>query len=138
MSTQFDIDAARERYQSEESDALIRIAYAKSDEFVPEAVTLAREILRERGVEGPDNELVAITGAQVAKQDTERVERANTPLSWGYKVLCFIFADLFAILVALFHSANGWKRASREAWKWMGYGWVLRVVVIVGLMLSNR
>lgn len=70
---------------------------------------------------------MAAAKVEVARKN----EVADLPLGTGYAIACFLLADLIGVIIAMVHSANGKKRASREAWRFIGYGWILRIAVIV-------
>lgn len=118
-----------ERYADETDEALIRIAFAQADSYREEAIELARAELERRGVER-EHPSVAQEQSVVESEAQDKVRRLDTPLGGGYVVICFVFADIFAIIIALVHSGAGKKRAAREAWKWMAYGWVARFVIL--------
>jgi hypothetical protein len=127
----FNVDAARIRYSAEDDDELVRIAYVDSDNFVPEAITLAKEELARRGVYQENDERVNLSKQRLQKQAENKKRLANEPLSLPLKLICFLLADVVAIIIALTKSQSGKKRASREAWKFIAYGWLFRIALSV-------
>lgn len=53
----------------------------------------------------------------------------------GYRAVCFILADIIAIIIAAVHYQTGKRRAAREARKWMGYGWILPIGLFLVIMV---
>ena len=131
----FDADAARQRYAVEETDELVRIAYVQRDNYVPEAVAIAKEELARRGIASGQDEQVAVSVQAIEKEDAVRRDIANQPLGIGYKIVCFIFADIVAIVIAVLHYQSGKRRAAREAWKWIGFGWIFRLAIFLLIMV---
>ncbi len=129
MTDSFDPIAIMERYADETDEALIRIAFAEADSYREEAIELARAELRRRGVE-QEHPSVAREQLAVDSEAQDKARLLDAPLGGGYVVICFVFADIFAVIIALIHSGAGKKRAAREAWKWMAYGWVARIALI--------
>ncbi len=132
--TGFDLSAARIAYADKKTEELIRIAYFEPG-FLSAAIDLAREELGRRGVSDANHELVRSVENEIALEQLERERLANEPLHVGWKIYCFLIADLIAIIVAIVKSSSGKKRASREAMKWFGYGWLFRIMLIVGILL---
>lgn len=130
----FDLAAAKIAYAEKETAELVRIAFFES-EFLPEAVDLAREVLSSRGISNAEHELVKSVEAEIVQEQKTKERLANEPLHVGWKIYCFLVADLIAIIVAIVKSVDGKKRAAKEAMKWFFFGWVFRAVVIVGILI---
>lgn len=125
--TSFDAAELARRYAEEETDELIRIGYAQSDEYLPEGVALARAELRRRGVEGDADERVA-----VAREDeAARRKLAEEPLDFGVKVVCFLLPFIVGLICARSFDADGKRRAAEEARACTLAGWATRTAIIV-------
>ena len=130
----FDPIAAQPAYAEKDTDELIRIAFFEPD-FLPDAIDLARRELSSRGITGNDHDQVKRVENEVVEDrlDTERL--ASEPLGIGWKMWCFVFADIIALVVMIVKAADGKKRSSKEALKWFGLGWLFRLVIVVGFLV---
>ena len=133
----FDADAARERYAEEETEELVKIAYLNTDRYVVDAVALAKAELARRGIKGYEDQRVENSVRTIQQEYEARRKVENLSLGAGYKVVCFIFADIIAAIIAIVHYQSGKRRAAREAWKWIGYGWLFRVAIFLVIMLAQ-
>ncbi|WP_311238047.1 MULTISPECIES: hypothetical protein [unclassified Xanthomonas] len=133
MTDYFDPLAARRRYEIQDSESLIRIAFLSPEGYVPAAIELAREELSNRGISDREHPLVALESAELQKENAVEVEVSNAPLGVLGKAVCFIFADLLAIIISLVNFAIGKKRAGMDALAWMAFGWIPRLLLIAAL-----
>ena len=129
METNFDTESAKEAYAEKETEDLINIAFLDNEEFLPEAINIARVELNSRGITSPDHELVLKARDEFGKQTEEDEKLSNEKLHAGWKMYCFLIGDLIAIIVAMVKWANGKKRASRDAVKMIAIGWLVKVTI---------
>jgi hypothetical protein len=132
--TSFDPAELARRYAEQETDELLRIGYAQSDEYLPEAVALARAELRRRGVEGEADERVA-----VAREDeAARRQLAEEPLDFGVKVVCFVMPFIVGWICSRQYAEQGKRRAAEQAWACTLAGWVTRTALIIAAVIFFR
>ena len=129
MSVKFNVEVARARYRESEVDDLVRIAFVESEDFTPEAVSLARAELSSRGVDGPNHPLASSAAAVLQDKTEARASHSQLPANPLVLVLSFIFADIFAIVAALLYSSAGRTKATTQTWKAFGFGWIARFIV---------
>jgi len=127
MSTYFDADAARQQYREYESDRLMRIALATTDEYGEEAIDLARQELIGRGIQDarfdtpPGRSPPPIPGAKPV--DT---------LPLVLKVLCVLLPGIVIFLAAGYLMADK-KKAAVEALFLMMIGWFVWLLLFKAL-----
>jgi hypothetical protein len=136
MSSAIDVEETKRRYAHSEDAELVRITFVNPDDFVDEAVELAKEELARRGIEGQDHPLAKEAEKKLRLQNAEEAVVASLPANKFLLAVCFVFADLVAIIAALMYHSNGRKRASKQVWKAFGLGWVLRLVLIAVFKFS--
>lgn len=119
----FNSTEAMRRNAERETDELIRVAYFQSDEYLPEAVALAKEELRRRGVEGIADERVEVVREEEAAKEK--------PLALSLKIVCFVLPLIVGIIVALRQNDRGKKLASKQAWISTALGWLTRTAIII-------
>lgn len=65
-------------------------------------------------------------------------EIADKPLSTTAKTLLFLFCGVPGIAFAAVQEAKGRSRRADEAWAWVGYGWIARLVVtLLGVAIAR-
>jgi hypothetical protein len=76
--------------------------------------------------------------ARLEEESNVKRQLAETPLSVRLKIVCFVFCGLPGLLVAAYQTVTypGSLRA-REAWSWVGYGWLARVGLFLVGYLAN-
>lgn len=127
MSTYFDAEKVRQQYREFESDRLMRIALATTDEYDEEAIGLARQELIARGVQDarfdtpPGRSPPPIPGAKPADA-----------LPVVLKVLCVLLPGIVIFLAAGYLMANR-KKAAGEALFLMMIGWFLWLLLFKAL-----
>ena len=136
MSSAIDIEETKRRYAQFEDEELVRIAFIAPDDFVDEAVQLAKEELVRRGINGQDHPLARTAEKTLQRRSAEEAAVASRPANKFLLVVSFLFADVIAIIAALWYSANGRKRAATQVWKAFGLGWSFRLVLIGILKFS--
>lgn len=104
--TNFDPTVAQYAFAEKETDELIRIAFLEPD-FVPAAVGLARKELARRGIPDPVHERVKDLESRIVLQQREKERLATEALHIGWKIYCFLLADVIALIVALVKFASG-------------------------------
>ena len=127
MSTYFDAEKVRQQYREFESDSLMRIALATTDEYDEEAIGLARQELIARGVQDarfdtpPGRSPPPIPGA-----------KPTDALPVVLKVLCVLLPGIVIFLAAGYLMANR-KKAAGEALFLMMIGWFLWLLLFKAL-----
>lgn len=127
MSTYFDAEKVRQQYREFESDRLMRIALATTDEYDEEAIGLARQELIARGVQDarfdtpPGRSPPPIPGA-----------KPTDVLPVVLKVLCVLLPGIVIFLAAGYLMANR-KKAAGEALFLMMIGWFLWLLLFKAL-----
>jgi hypothetical protein len=96
----FDPDAARARYSTEESEALMRIAFIDPASYVAEAVDLARTELARHGIDRPDDSRVLAERLSAVRERHESTMTRDQELSRGWRKFCVAFPE-FCIIVAV-------------------------------------
>ena len=128
-----ELDEMRARYRRETTEELLRMINVNPRDYRPEAVRVAREELISRGVapDGDENTqtLLAQLKEEAARREQEKQQEQDAPLGTGLKVLCFILAGLPGVIIAIYQTAKGRTRRSREAWKWVGYGFLFALAL---------
>ncbi len=131
-----DLRELREHYAHWSTEELLRVVHAPKD-YRPEAVQAAQQILAQRE---PD-EIAALTAAVIADLGQEQETRqrmVDEPLGPTAKALCFVFCGIPGIVFAAYQESKGKAGRSREAWKWIGYGWATRAgLALLALALSG-
>ena len=127
MSTYFDAEAVKQQYREYESDRLMRIALATTDEYGEEAIGLARQELIGRGIQDarfdtpPGRSPPPIPGAKPV--DT---------LPLVLKVLCVLLPGIVIFLAAGYLMADR-KKAAGEALFLMMIGWFVWLLLFKAL-----
>ncbi len=127
MSTYFDAEATRQQYREYESDRLMRIALATTDEYGEEAIDLARQELIGRGIQDarfdtpPGRSPPPIPGA-----------KPTDTLPLVLKVLCVLLPGIVIFLAAGYLMA-GRKKAAGEALFFMMIGWFFWLLLFKAL-----
>ena len=127
MPTTRELDDLRRRYEGWSTEDLLRVIHAPGD-YRPEALEIAREVLAVRNVplDGPAVEMVV---AELERERAVAQELADQPLGKGLRVICFLFCGIPGIAIAAYQISKGHTRRAQEAWTWIGFGWLTRVVV---------
>src|SRR3954447_4847460 len=87
---------------------------AHPDDFLPEAVSAAREELGKRDL---PPERVAHLETTAQSQIAADEPKASQRLGWGMRVFIFVFAGLLTgVFAAIYYENKGYKRKAREAW----------------------
>ena len=133
MPVKFDAEAAKLGFENAEVKELVPVAYVDCADYVDEAISLAKEELAARGIDGESHPEARKARRAAEKQKGEQQAQAERPANGFVLVLSFIFADVVAIVAALLYSANGRDLASTQVWKAFGYGWLARALVIAWL-----
>lgn len=128
-----ELDELRARYRRETTEELLRVVNVSARDYRPEAVRVAREELISRGV-APDGDtntqtLLAQLKEEAARRQQVEQQAQDAPLGTGLKVLCFILAGLPGVLIAIYQTTRGRTRRAREAWKWVGYGFLFALAI---------
>jgi len=131
VSTQRELDELNETYRRTETEDLLRIIQTSRD-YRPVAVELARKELATRNLHQE-----GITVEAVVSQLEKERQKAEEPLGGGLKIVCFFFCGVPGVLIAAFQSAKGRSLASREAWHWIGYGWLARVAFVLSTYIMR-
>jgi hypothetical protein len=118
-----------DKYRHLESEELLRIVRSTED-YRPEAVALAREVLSTRDLKQEGIEIEAVV-QELEKESASRAEQAQEPLGAGLKIVCFLFCGLPGILIAIVQGKRGRIRATNEAWFWVGCGWLSRIAIVL-------
>ena len=127
MSTYFDADAVKQQYGEYETDRLMRIALATTDEYGVEAIGLARQELIARGIQDarfdipPGRSPPPIPGA-----------KPTDTLPLVLKVLCVLLPGIVIFLAAGYMMADK-KKAAGEALFLMMIGWFLWLLLFKAL-----
>lgn len=117
MTTDFDVDAVRQRYRDLDADQLMRIALAGTDDYSEDAIQLARQELAQRGVR--DARFDTPPGRSPPPLPNAR---PRDHLPWPMKLLCVVVTGV-AIFVAAGYMLAGKKNAGGEALFLMVVGW---------------
>ena len=117
-----DFDALKHQYEGWATDDLLRVVHAP-DEYRPEAIAIAREILAIRNValESPAAEQVV---AQLQAAKVLQQQLAGQPLSTTLRLVCVVFCGIPGIAIAAHNDSQGYTRRAKDAWKWVFIGWV--------------
>ncbi len=124
----------RQRYKELDAKALVRIVYAEPGDYRPEAVAVASEELVRRGIRADSDEQLQ---EYVRKAKRQRQEFEEQPLPVWLKVICFVFCGVPGIAIAIHQSTRRGERRGREAWAWVGYGWLCRVGIGAARLLGR-
>ena len=129
MNTTQDLEELRRRYETWSSEELLRVAHATGD-YRPEAVHIAREILaaREVPLDGTVAQEVITT---IENERTTADDAAAVPLDLVLRGICFVFCGIAGIAIAVYQGSKGHSRRASDAWTWVGFGWLARVVLFV-------
>jgi len=135
MSVAFDAESAALRFKDAETEELVRIVFVDHQTYLADAVALARSELNRRGIEEQSDPAAVVALSNVYSEIAAREDVANLPANPIWLVVCFILADIVAIVTALIYSVNGRKRAAMQTWKALGYGWLARIVLVIVFMI---
>lgn len=130
MSVTFDPEVAQRRFAESSDEELVRIAYVDGDSYVPEALVLAKEELRLRGIDGASHPAAVAARRVVEATKLEAKAKSELPANGIILLLSFVFADLIAIVAAILYSTNGRARAATAVWKAFALGWLARIVLV--------
>ena len=120
----------RKRFERTDTEELLRVVHSRPGDYRPEAVELAREVLATRDV-ALDDPSTQVVLAELEQERAVADDAATRPLESWLKAVCFVFCGIPGILIAVIQSGNGHTRRARDAWIWVGYGWLARVVLIL-------
>lgn len=117
-----DLDALKRKYEAWPTDDLLRIVHGHQ-EYRPEAIAIAQQILAVRGVArgDPADENVV---EQLQAEKVVQEELADRPLSLILRLVCVVFCGIPGIAIAAYYDSQGYSRRAKEAWKWVVIGWV--------------
>lgn len=127
MAANQDFEDLKAEYARWSNESLLRVVHAP-DEYRPAAVQAANAVLAQRN----PAEVAALTPSIVQTLDEEyerRQEIADAPLGTGAKALCFIFCGIPGIVFAAIQEAKGRSRRADTAWRWVMYGWLVRMLL---------
>ena len=127
-----EVDALTARYREASTEVLLRIVCVEPEEYRREAVQVAREVLEGRSLS--EDEVDAILPELMADR-TVREDLAAAALSPVLKAVCFVFCGLPGIMIASIVGIKRRVRSEKEAWTWVDYGWLFRVVLFVTYLL---
>jgi hypothetical protein len=130
-----DLDALKRQYEGWATDDLLRVVHAP-DDYRPEAIAIAREILAIRNVtpEGPAAEPVV---AQLQADKVLQQQLADQPLSIAVRLVCVVFCGIPGIAIAAYNESQGYTRRAKEAWKWVFIGWLTWLSLGIVCFLSR-
>jgi hypothetical protein len=121
VTTERDLADLRQRYSNWSTEDLLRVLGASQD-YRPEAIQIAREILATRD-QSQVAELTPAVAADVQREGDVRQQQAEAPLGVGLKITCFLFCGIPGIAFAAYQESAGRSRRAREAWKWILMAW---------------
>src|SRR5690349_7342821 len=128
MTANQDFEELKAEYARWSNEDLLRVVKVPAD-YRPAAVEAEREILTQRD----PAEVAALAPVVVQTLDAEQETRhklAEQPLSTGAKVFCFVFCGFPGIIFAAVLEGRGRSRRAHEAWTWVAYGWLARVLFV--------
>ena len=135
MSAQKELSELKERYRRAATEDLLRVIHSSQD-YRPEAVELAREVLVTRDLSQEGITVDAVV-SQLEEESAAKQQLAEEPLGVGLKIVCFLFCGLPGILFATYQGATGRSQRAREAWSWVGYGWLARAMLFLMLYFGS-
>lgn len=115
MEANFDTKSAKEAYAEKETDDLINIAFLDNEEFLPEAISIARDELSNRGIASSEHELVLKARDELKKQTEEDEILANKKLNSTKKIKTY----------KIFSSPLGSNEAVKQGWSWPGFFFII-------------
>jgi hypothetical protein len=130
MTVTFDPAVARRRFENEQTQELVRLAYVNADELLEEALALVKAELLRRGVDGEEHPLAVEAKNAVEARQLASETRAQKPAHVVVLLLSFVFADIFAVVAALLYQVSGRPRAAISVWKAFALGWIARILLI--------
>lgn len=106
------------------------------DDYLPEALELVREAIRSRNVD-PASATGLVHSAQErrAAEDSVASARADQPLQWPLRLLCFVlsFGVPQLVLSEVYLRPRGYTRRAKECWLCAACGVVFYVAVGIGV-----
>jgi hypothetical protein len=127
-------DSSKRMVQLSDEELLEIIQHSK--DYIPEYLKAADEELKKRNI---PVEKIADIKQNISKLDDVTETKANQPLSWIIRILMFLLSfGLLQVLLYQYYDSRGYKRKGSECWKWMSYGLIFYVVVIVVMMILKR
>jgi hypothetical protein len=107
-----------------------------SKDYVPECLKAADEELKKRNIQV---DKIADIKQNISKLDDVAEAKAIQPLSWILRIMLFLLPfGIIQILVASYYENRGYRRKGSECWKWMFYGLIFYVVVVVWKVVTNQ
>jgi len=131
MSIHNDLNELTEKYRNSTTEELLRVVNS-IEEYRPDVVELARQELANRGLEQKKINTIV---REIEEESISKKQLAEVPLGIGLKIVCFIWCGLPGIIIAVYQRSHGRLRCSREAWSWVGYGWLFRVGLLLVMKL---
>lgn len=126
-------DELRRALEKKSTYDLIAVLHPRSD-YLPAAVSMARTLLEERGVDLDGNDVEEALSELTADLDHAELE-ADAPLSVGLRIVCVVFAGMPAMVIAAYSLSKGRPRRGNEALQWMTIGIVAWLVLgILGVL----
>ncbi len=132
MSTGFNREFTAQRHRLLGDDELIQIAYTKSENYLPEAVAIAREELARRGFAHVPEAALVERGQQF---EAEQRAIKDIPLAMGWKLVMAVGPWLICLIAYFVLSTTGRRRAASDAGWWIVYGVMVKTVLIAILVV---
>src|SRR5689334_2772244 len=109
------------------SDAELCDMLAHEDDWLPQALTAARQELENRSL-GPRR--IADLEAAVQSQKTVELAKAEEPLDWPTRIFIFLLcAGIAGAILAAYYDSKGYKTKARECWLTLAASVAVHVVV---------
>jgi len=127
-------DLSKRVVQLSDEELLEIIQHSK--DYIPEYLRAVDEELKKRNI---PVEKIADIKQNISKLDGVAETKAIQPLSWILRILMFLFPfGIIQILLFQYYDSKGYKRKGLECWKWMFYGLIFYVIVVVWKIVSNQ
>jgi len=104
-------------------------ALAHRDEYEPQAIEAVEREIARRNL---DSRRISELEVSAAKEKQDQNVKAQMPLQWPFRILMLILAfGILQIMVGEYYRNRGYARRSREVWRWMLYGLLFWLAILL-------
>jgi len=112
---------------------LLEIVTKLKNDYQPEALDAAREEINNRNL---SQEQIDLAENEIKEKEKAEKDRKDEPLETGQRILFFIFFwGIIPWIMASTFKNNGYNKKYKDAWRFMKYGFLTYIGIIVIMIL---
>ena len=111
---------------------LIQILTVDKNNYLPEALTAAKEEFEKRNLQ---NEKIEIITKEIIQETEIKNKKSNEPLDIGIKVSTFLFPVILTIILSGYYKSQGYDKKSKDLVLWTLGG--ICFYIIFGIVIAN-